>query len=70
MKLIERRFKKAEEENPRWSSYTCFAEAIKVQRFSKSIIDRWFQKLVENKDYSRRDKGGILLHLNKLSKRK
>ena len=67
MKSIERRFNNITEGNPYWSSFTCFAEAIKGQKFSKQTIHRWFPKLVDKNDYARSEKRTILAHLDILS---
>lgn len=67
MKSLERRFNNITEKNPFWSSYICFAEAIVYQRFSRSIIHRWFQKLVDKDDYARNEKRAILEHLENLT---
>ncbi len=67
MKSLERKFNNITEKNPNWSSYTCFAEAIKGQGFSKQTIHRWFQKLVDKSDYARSEKKEILAHLEGLS---
>lgn len=56
MKSIERRFKDVAERNPNYSSYLCFAEAIKKQGFSKQTIQRWFNKLVDKDDYAKNEK--------------
>lgn len=67
MKSIERRFRNIMDKNRNWSSYICFAEAIKGQKISKDIISRWFSKLVEKDDYSKSDKKQLLKHLEVLS---
>ena len=67
MKSIERRFNNIAEKNPCWSSYICFAEAIKGQGFSKQTIHRWFHKLVDKNDYARSEKQEILQGLDNLS---
>ena len=67
MRSLEARFKKIAEKNPFWSSYICFAEAIAYQRFSRSIIHRWFQKLVDKDDYAKNEKKAILEHLENLT---
>ena len=67
MKSLERRFNNVAEKNPVWSSYICFAEAIKGRGFSKQTIHRWFQKLVDKNDYARSEKKAILAHLDGLS---
>jgi len=68
MKSIERRFNNIKKDNPYWSSYICFAEVVKNQNFSKQILHRWFNKLVDKNDYFRSDKKTILSHLNILTK--
>lgn len=67
MKSLERRFKNITDRNPLWSSYVCFAESVKGERFSKQAISRWFSKLVEKSDYEKNSKKGILDHLWHLS---
>ena len=67
MKSIERRYKNIEVKNPFWSSYICFAEAIKCQKFTKPMISLWFSKLVEKDDYSKSDKNQLLKQLENLS---
>ncbi len=63
MKSLERRFKNIREKNKNWSSYLCFVNAIKEQRFSKQIIHRWFNKLVDKDDYAQNEKRAILADL-------
>ncbi|MEK7071988.1 MAG: hypothetical protein AAB849_01985 [Patescibacteria group bacterium] len=67
MRSIERRFNYIATRNPLWSSYVCFAEAIKRQRFSRQAIHRWFLKLVKKDDYDPQDKKAILAHLENRS---
>lgn len=67
MKTLERNFKKIEANNPYWSTYTCFAQAIKGKSFNKETIRRWFNKLVNRDDYSSEDKKTILSFLYDLS---
>ncbi|OGI25785.1 MAG: hypothetical protein A3J76_01000 [Candidatus Moranbacteria bacterium RBG_13_45_13] len=67
MKSLERRFNNIAERNPFWSSHICFAEAVKGQKFSRQIIHRWFQKLVDKDDYARSDKRAVLAHLENLT---
>lgn len=69
MKSIQRRFNKASKEYPCLSSYMCFTEAIKGQKFSKKIISFWFNKLVEKDDCSKKDKKELLKHLYLISNR-
>ena len=67
MKSVERRFNNITEKNPFWSSYICFAEAVKEQHFNRQAIHRWFQKLVDKNDYAKSDKRAILAHLENLT---
>lgn len=67
MKSLKARFNQAIKRYPYLSSYICFAEAIKNQKFSSKIIAIWFNKLVEKSDYSTKDKKELLSQLNLLS---
>ena len=67
MKSIQRRFNKITEKNPYWGSYICLSEAVKGQKFSKDMIHRWFKKLVKKEEYEKREKTGLLIHLENLS---
>ena len=66
MRSLERRSNNIAKKNPSWSSYICFAEAIKRQSFSKQTTHRWFQKLVDRNDYARSEKKEILAYLEGL----
>jgi len=67
MKSIQRRFDDISNKNPHWSSYICFAEAIKHQKFNKESIRVWFNKLVNKDDYDKKDKKTLLDQLCALS---
>ena len=67
MKSIERRFKNIQEKKQGWSTYLCFAEAVKDQKFSREAVHRWFNKLVDKDDYDGSDKKSILAHLESLT---
>lgn len=67
MKSIERRFNNITEKKPFWSSFICFAEAVKGQHFTQPILHRWFQKLVQKDDYAKSDKRALFRHLDFLS---
>lgn len=67
MKSIKRRYKNIEARKYFWSSFVCFAEAVKGQYFGMQAISRWFGKLVEKDDFARCDKKQILKHLEDLS---
>jgi hypothetical protein len=60
MRSLKRVFEKIKRENPYWSDYTCFSQAIFRRGFSKKTISRYFNKLVDKGDYSRKDKKGVL----------
>jgi hypothetical protein len=51
MKSVERRFNEAVQNNPGWSTLTCFANAIHGQWVGKDRLGRWFNKLVDPEDY-------------------
>jgi len=65
MRSIERRFQK-EYKVPGTSTYIALVRAIKGQGFSRSVIARWFNQLVDKADYSRSDKEDILQNLYSL----
>ena len=67
MRSLKARFNQTYKKYPLWSTYTCFAEAITSQRFSRSIIHRWFSKLVQKDDYARNEKRAILEHLENIT---
>jgi hypothetical protein len=68
MRSLRRIFSKIRCENPYWSDYTCFAEAIRERRFSRKNIVRNFDSLVDKEDYARGEKREIIEHLVELSK--
>ncbi|HOX10364.1 MAG TPA: hypothetical protein P5323_00175 [Candidatus Moranbacteria bacterium] len=67
MKSLERRFKNITKKKPFWSSYVCFSEAVKGQGFNRQSIHRWFQRLVDKNDYTRKEKRAILAHLENIT---
>jgi len=67
MKSLERRFNNIAQLNPYWSSYICFTEAVKEQNFSRKIIMKHFNKLVEKDDYDKADKKYLIKQLFDLS---
>ena len=67
MKSIERKFSKLEQSRQALSSYMNFAVAVKDGYFTHDIIRRWFNRLVDKEDYSRKDKRAILAFLYALS---
>jgi hypothetical protein len=50
-----------------YSSYICFARALREQKFSYEMISKWFNILVEKDDYARNDRKDIVDHLHYLS---
>lgn len=70
MRSIEARFKTEQINNLNLSSYMCFAASVKKQKFTKDIINRWFNKLVSKADYSKNDKRDIVNYLYKISSSK
>ncbi len=60
MKSIERRFNDLQEKRPNCSSLINFNGAIKGQNFSRKRLGRYFVKLVEKGDYSRKGVKEIL----------
>jgi len=68
MRSIQRRFNNIANKNPNYSSYLCFAEAIKGQNFNEQAVRRWFHKLVGKDDYFKEETGQVLRYLVALSK--
>lgn len=70
MKSVRLKFEKIKKANPLWSSFICFAEAIRGSRRKGYTIRKNFDKLVEKDDYRQGEKEEILLFLIELSKLK
>ena len=51
-----------------YSSYVCFARAIRDQNFSYEMISKWFNILVDKDDYVKNERKGIVKYLYDLSK--
>ena len=68
MRSIERRFEYIQKRNPYWSSFTCFANTIRGQKFSEDRIRRYFNELVDKEDYAKNEKGQILNYLYEITK--
>jgi hypothetical protein len=68
MRSLKRIFNKIRSENPYWSDYICFAEAVCGRKFSRKTIIRNFNSLVNKEDYTRSEKKEIIEHLIELSK--
>jgi len=67
MKSVRRVFEKIRAENPLWSSFLCFANAVRGKHFSRRTILRNFNALVDEKDYARNEKKEIVDFLVELS---
>jgi hypothetical protein len=68
MKSLKRVFNRIRSENPFWSDYTCFAEAVRGRKFSRKTIIRNFNSLVDKEDYAKNEKKEIIEFLVKISK--
>jgi len=68
MKSVKKVFNRIRNENPYWSDYICFAEAVRGRRFSRKTIIRNFNSLVDKEDYARSEKKEITDFLMELSK--
>jgi hypothetical protein len=68
MKSVKKVFNRIRSENPYWSDYICFAEAVRGRRFSRKTIIRNFNSLVDKEDYAKSEKREIIEHLVELSK--
>lgn len=67
MKNLEARFKRVEERNPYFSSFNCFADATRKQKFSRKIISKNFKKLVDISDYNKIERQKLVEHIFFLS---
>jgi len=67
MRSIQRRFERNALLNPHLSSYTNFARAVRWQKFSRSTISEWFNKLIDENDYEQADRNSLIRELTKLS---
>jgi hypothetical protein len=68
MRSLRRIFNKIRSENPYWSDYICFAEAVRGRRFSRKTIIRNFNSLVDKEEYARSEKKEIIDFLVEFSK--
>jgi hypothetical protein len=68
MRSVKKVFNRINSENPYWSDYICFAEAVRGRRFSRKTIIRNFNSLVDKEDYARSEKKEIIDFLVELSK--
>lgn len=63
MKSLERKYREKRIKNPSWSSYVCFAAAVKGQKFERYVISKWFVKLVDENDYAKNERKNLLENL-------
>lgn len=68
MRSIKASFDYYKRKCPGWSSWICFAKAIKGRKFSKESIQENFNELVDENDYQTSDKMMLLRYLYKLTK--
>jgi hypothetical protein len=68
MRWLKRTFNRIRSENPYWSDYICFAEAVHGRRLSRKTIIRNFNSLVDKEDYAKSEKKEIIDFLMELSK--
>ena len=68
MRSVEARYLSIREKYPeKYSSYICFAKAIRGQNFSYEIISKWFNVLVEKDDYVQKERNYVVKYLHRLS---
>jgi hypothetical protein len=67
MKSVERLFNKLQKDNPRLASFPCLALSIRGKKYPKRTITKWFDILVEKKDYLRSEKEQLINYLFKLT---
>ena len=68
MKSLERRFNNIAEKFPVYSAFSCLAQAVKEQNFSRKVVRKWFIKLVPKDDYSRDEAWQLVSYLVEISK--
>ena len=68
MRSINSRFKQRQKNNPGWSTWTCFADAIIDQNFKKETIQENFNMLVDKNDYASNEKMQLLKYLYEITK--
>ncbi len=68
MKSIRRRFQIFERKNLNLSSFMNYVKTIKNQNFCRRNMRRWFNELVDIKDYDKKDKKKLFNHFYQLTK--
>ena len=67
MKSLERRFNQLVEKHSGWSTYACFAAAVRHQRFNIRVIKTWFARLVDKIDFEEGDRRALYSNLQVLT---
>jgi hypothetical protein len=68
MRSIQHSFDKLEASRPGLSTYMNFGAAIRGRGFSRGMVRRWFNKLVDKEDYAPEEKRAHLEHMYALAK--
>lgn len=68
MRTLEGRFENITMKHPEWSSHTCFVETVTGRNFSRAVVAKWFNVLVEKDDYAREDRKQLIEYLYLLTK--
>ncbi len=56
IKSLEQKYNEIRNQNPNYSSYLCFRNAVIGSRYCPVIIKRRFNRLVDKADYDKKDK--------------
>lgn len=67
MRSFQRRFFEAQTQRPQLSSILNFARVVRGQNFTRGMIGRWFNQLVDKEDFEESDRRALLKFLNSLS---
>ena len=67
MRSIERRFNIEMDKSPQYSTFVNFCHAVQHQQFSKQVIIKWFNELVDPEDYDKSIKKELIEHVLELS---
>ncbi|MBU1289960.1 hypothetical protein KKG85_01815 [Patescibacteria group bacterium] len=67
MRSIYRVFNTISNQNPYWSSFTCFAETVKDRNFGRPAIAQWFNRLIDKGDYGKKHRSTLVEQLYRLS---
>lgn len=61
---VEEKFRAIQEKNPGWSSYICFLNLIRGQKYKKNSIEVLFDSFVEKDDYGSKTRSGLIEYAN------